>query len=49
MRHHRLLILLFAATLLTAAAVAFTSAARANRFDPTVGIEPIPLWTISRA
>jgi hypothetical protein len=49
MRHHRLLILLFAATLVTATALAFTSAARANRFDPTVGIEPGPLWTISRA
>jgi hypothetical protein len=30
MRHHRMLILLFAATLVTATALAFTSAARAE-------------------
>jgi hypothetical protein len=39
MRHHRLLILLFAATLVTAAALAFTSAARANREPPGLFLE----------
>ena len=38
MRHHRMLILLFAATLVTATALAFTSAARAEDAIVKLGI-----------